>query len=324
MKPSTTFFKVIRIFMTSMAILILSSCVNIPETPTPANTETNTDALLPTETLVQTSAPEPTEEGWILHTTEQLPDATIDEVLTELTVLEQTSKNFLSQSGWHHTIIESAISSVPGQREYDFEVYGWDSSQMEPPIQTRETWLKMANSCCVMGNNYLSIISNVEGTPVQLTACNTLGEGCPLSLPELSISECSFKGIDLNWLIGKIIKQLDQVRPYDHKLRAGFITGEYGIEYVIDLAVGAQDDLFDFDWLPEPVNGFTLLYRIDAKTGIILEFTENDINASKEIFRGYSETMLVSEFVESMPQDIQDLYIATLDRCRELLEGAEE
>lgn len=320
MKPSTHFLTVLRIITTGLAIITLSSCANASEIVTP----TSTEVLSPTEPTNPTSTPEPTEERWVLHSTENLPNATIDEVLNELTLLNQAYQAFLSQSGWYHIKLENSISSAPGQRQYDFNVYGWDTTQLDPPIQTREAWLEVSSSEFGLGHSFYSVNSNANGDLIQVVARDAQGNGGNLTLLEQGLADNTVTSPALQSEIGQIIDHLDQIRSYEQRLRAGFITGEKGREYVIDLAVVAQHEPFDLNWLPEPVNGFTLFYRIDAATGVILNFMENDINASKEIFRTYSEYTLAAEFVDLMPQDIQEHYEAAMERYRELLEEVGE
>lgn len=82
--------------------------------------------------------------------------------------------------------------------------------------------------------------------------------------------------------------------------------------------------MYEMDWLSEPVGGFMLFYRVDSTTGMLLELSEWDINASREIYRTYSEITHFTEFVDSMPADVQQDYEDALARYQELINGEEQ
>jgi predicted phosphoadenosine phosphosulfate sulfurtransferase len=62
-----------------------------------------------------------------------------------------------------------------------------------------------------------------------------------------------------------------------------------------------------------------LFYRFDSTTGTLLEFTEHDIITSKEIYRSYSEITLLTEFVDTMPEDVQERYEAAIVQYMNLM-----
>jgi hypothetical protein len=125
--------------------------------------------------------------------------------------------------------------------------------------------------------------------------------------------------VKLESKLGKIIRLFEEIRGHEHEMRAGYVFGQNSIEYQIELKTEVRGEPYEMDWLPEPVNGFMLFYRFDSTTGTLLEFTEHDISTSKEIYRSYSEITLLTEFVDTMPEDVQERYEAAIVQYMNLM-----
>lgn len=319
MKRSPILSIALRALIAGLAVVVLASCTNQTENPAQP-TVTNTS---PTEQLVRTNTSEPTEERATFRTTEQIPVATIDEVITELTQLQEANQAFLTQSGWFHYEIESSIGSNPGQREADLVLYGWNPNISLSPVRIREEWLEVIDDQGTLGTGRYSVTSDGDGNLAQVLALDSQGNGGNLTLLEQGLSETLIDPENLESQLGQIIKQFEQIREIDSELRAGYVEGRDGLEYQIELKVAARNEMYEMDWLPEPVGGFMLFYRVDSTTGMLLEFSEWDINISREIYRTYSEITHFTEFVDSMPADVQQDYEAALERYQELINEIE-
>lgn len=201
MKRSTLF----HIFVASLAAITLASCANQTESP-PLPTITN---IPPTEQLVNTSTAKPTEERVVFRTTEQIPAASIDDVLTELTQLQQIHQTFLAQSGWLHYEIESSIGSIPGEREADLQLYGWDPIISLSPIRSQEKWIEIVDAKGTLGTGRYSVTNDGDGNPVQVLALDSQGNGGNLTLLEQGLSETLIDPDNLKDQLGQIIQQFE-------------------------------------------------------------------------------------------------------------------
>lgn len=285
------------------------------------------------ETTIEAADPEGIPEVDACTDAQGLSTATMEDVLTELNRLEQVNLEFLSRPGWLHTTQKTWSANLIDRQEDEDAPYS--TAGMFPPTQIFDSWDRIIDDEGTYGYGGFIVNSDEHGNPVQIVVSDANGNGGNLTLLERGLTEFfeddpsvnldSTTSQKVSSSIGNIIEWFESAQEVNlnPEIKAGYILNNGVKEYQLCIKTTVMDEPYEFDWLSEPVGGFTTLYRIDPLTGNVLEFTEEAVGVSGETYPMFSQITLAKEIVDAMPEDVEQRYEAALDQYLNLINKGE-
>lgn len=334
--------KVISILLTTIVFglvtytLVSSSVQSVESNPAPPNNLAGNNESTGAEgskTIIEVTDPEGFPEVDLPPDTEGISTAAIEDVLINLKRLEQVNLEFLSRPGWLHTTHKTWDINLADQKEDENAPYSTEG--MFPPTQVYDSWDRIIDHEGTYGYGGFIVNSDDNGNPVQVVVSDSQGNGGNLTLLERGLTEVFeddpsvsveiSSPIKVSSGIGNIIEWFENAQEYNlnPEIKAGYVLNNGVKEYHLYINTIVMGEPYEFNWLSESVEGFASFYRIDQKTGNILEFTEEAIGLSGVTYQMFSQITLVREVVEAMPEDVQQRYQAALDHYIKLITKGE-
>ena len=276
-------------------------------------------------------------EGIIYDNPDELPDVTIDEVLSNLTTLEQINLKYLRQSGWLH-IVKRAWRYKDEVLQAQDEVTLRNTIDHFPPVQIYDRWLQIIDDEGTFGKADLTVNSDEAGKAFLVLVSDEEGNGgnltdmardLPVYLetpPEVAAELDALPTKKIESVLRDTIEWLETMKPtgLDPEIQAGLIRNGDAEVYFLSVQTHVQSEPYEIRWLPEPVVGYILTYGIDPITGNLIESTESAIGESGAVYLIHTENLLVSKFFDEMPDEARQSWAAYMDQYWELLNSKGE
>lgn len=267
----------------------------------------------------------------------ELPDATIDEVLADLNELEQINLAYRRQPGWWHIVKRT-------WRYKDEILQGQDEAALRntidnyPPVQIYDRWLQIIDDEGTFGKADLTVSSDEAGKPFLVLVSDEEGNGgnltdmerdLPVYLetpPEVAEELDALPPKKIESVLRDTIEWLEAMKPtgLDLEIQAGLIRAGGTETYFLSVQTYVQGEPYEMSWLPEPVVGYVLTYRIDPVTGNLIESTESAIGESGTVYLIHTENLLVSELFDEMSEEARQSWTTYMDQYWELLNSQGE
>lgn len=261
-----------------------------------------------------------------------LPDVTVDEVKTDLKALEEINLAFVRRPGWWHVVRRTWSYKREINQQSRDETTEWELAELLPPVEIYDRWFKITDEEGAFGNAGLTVFSDEAGNPVQVLVSDEEGNGGNLTtmeheLPEYLITPPEVAaeidalppkkaGSDLS----ETIEWLDSIRLISD-IQAGLVQDNGAEIYFLRIQTHVQGESHELQWLPEPVTGYILMYQIDPTTGNVIEMTDTAVGQSGVTYLELTETLLVSDRYDDLPEEASQQWLAYMDQYWALVES---
>lgn len=268
----------------------------------------------------------------VYNSLDVLPDATVDDVKIELSALEQINLAFVRRPGWWHFVNKTWRYKDEINQQNRVETSEWEMADMFPPLTVYDRWFQLTDDEGSFGGTDLTIFSDEEGNPVQVLVSDDEGNGGNLTTMEHPLPDYLITPPDVaaevdalppekaGSELSEIIEWLDSIR-YISEIQAGLVSDGGTETYFMRVHMYVRGDPHELQWLPEPVIGYILTYRIDPTTGNLLETTTTAIGESGTAYLELTETLLIYECFDDLPNDAKQLWLSYMDQYWALIES---
>ena len=297
-------------------IMALSACQNeLPETPSGNNSASPTYILgEPRET------PEPA-----------TIQAEIDlrEVMAKINRLQSLNTNYLTSSGWLHTVTEiidvyhQYYLDNPNDPSIDVSDEFYSNAVHSPPSQTRESWIELDGLGYVTGNRF-SLVYDRDMKPLSAFGENfdeTTVSVEAIINPDRSIKELIVNSDQSFQSADRSVARLDSC----YRKSADHIT-EYGLfkvdheEIVVEgknlLRIRVENRTamtLDLSYFPEPIIGFVHTYEFNQDTGHCSLYLQEAVAESEAYFLAYEERLSEYDVFQALPPEMEDFYFELIN-----------
>jgi hypothetical protein len=333
MKPQKAFFLLPLLICLGIGVYLLATFLlpSLNASPT-----TSDPVELGTKIVSPTAVSDFLAGRTVYDSPDALPDVTVDEVKAELIALEEINLAYVRRPGWWHIVKRTwrLKDEIIQNRDQD-ETTEWEVADMLPPVQIYDRWLQIVDEEGTFGKADLTVFSDEEGNPVQVLVLDEEGYGGNLTTmehelpeymetpPEIAAEIDALPPKKADSELRETIEWLDAIR-YISEIEAGLIQNNGDEAFFLRIQTHVQGEPYKMEWLPEPVVGFILTYRIDPITGNLIEMTDVAVGESGTTYLELTETLLVSERYDEMPEDTKQLWRDYMERYWELVESQGE
>lgn len=261
-----------------------------------------------------------------------LPSVTVDEIKADLTALEQINLKYVRRPGWWHIVRRTWTYTHEIDQQNQGENAEWHVAGLLPPVKIFDRWFQITDEEGSFGKADFFVISDESGNPVQVLVSDEEGNGGNLTMMEHELPDYPTTPSNIAAEIDArppqkadsdlrdMIEWLEKIR-YISEIQAGLIRDDGDEAYFLRIQTHVHGEPYEMQWPPEPVIGFILTYQIDPTTGNVIEMTDTAVGASGGEYLEMTETLLISERYDHLPDEARHRWLAYMDQYWMLVEN---